>query len=54
MKDVRNETYKLITGVAVSVKLYMMVHLAACCDSIFFLIICKLIDGLKFSVAMDI
>ena len=26
----------------------MMVHLAACCDSIFLLIICKLIEGLKF------
>ena len=33
---------------AVSVKLYMMVQLAACCDSIFLLIICKLIEGLKF------
>ena len=32
----------------------MMVHLAACCDNIFFLIICKLIEGLKFSVAKDI
>ena len=33
---------------ALALKLYMMVHLDACCDSIFFLIICKFTEGLKF------